>query len=77
MGFSDHVDGDGERSADDLQGFMLSSGEEFDAKYAERMLKAAIGGSTANPEELEDYKRTPKSKWANAPMCFCSRKRLH
>jgi Ca2+-binding EF-hand superfamily protein len=62
------VDGDGLISADDLQCFMLSLGEDFDAKYAERMLKAATGGQSARPVALEDYKRTLKSKWANAPQ---------
>lgn len=59
-------DGDGLISAEDLQYFMQSLGEDFDKKYAERMLKAATGDKDT-PVDFEHYKATLRSKWANAP----------
>jgi calmodulin len=65
------VDGDGSISAEDLQCFMQSLGEDFDLKYAERMLKAATAYRNPGPGQvnvtLEDYKQTLRGKWANAP----------
>lgn len=58
-------DGDGLISAEDLQYFMQSLGEEFDIKYAERMLKAATGDKNTSVT-YEQYKNTLRSKWATA-----------
>ena len=57
------IDGDGVISATDLQCFMQSLGEDFDIKYAERMLKAATGSKTT-PVTLEKYKETLQNKYA-------------
>lgn len=59
------VDGDGFISKDDLQCFMQSLGEDFETKYAERMIKAAhlayneqqaikAGKPAPNPDDLQD-----------------------
>lgn len=58
------VDGDGYISATDLQCFMQSLGEDFDIKYAERMLKAATGDKQT-PVDFEHYKNTLHNKWAD------------
>lgn len=58
-------DGDGVISAEDLQYFMQSLGEDFDVKYAERMLKAATGDKKT-PVTFEQYKKTLQSKWATS-----------
>lgn len=65
------IDGDGFISPQDLQCFMQSLGEDFDMKYAERMLKYAKGMSkedgSIDPEQLkidlETYKKQLDSYW--------------
>ncbi|KAH0785077.1 calmodulin-like protein 4 [Histomonas meleagridis] len=59
------IDGDGLISAEDIQCFMQSIGEDFDRKYAERMLKAATG-SKETPVDLERYRLVLKSRWGKA-----------
>lgn len=59
------VDGDGVISAEDLQCFMQSIGEDFELKYAIRMIKAATGSDDPNATvNLETYKATLHSRWA-------------
>ena len=59
------VDGDGYISAEDLQCFMQSIGEDFDLKYAIRMIKAATGSEDPTSKvNLEQYKATLHSRWA-------------
>jgi Ca2+-binding EF-hand superfamily protein len=60
------VNGDGFISAEDLQCFMQSLGEDFDGKYAQRMIKAATKSQDDSAMvTLEQYKATLKGKWAN------------
>lgn len=61
------VDGDGKISATDLQCFMQSLGEDFDIKYAERMLKAATGDKQT-AVDFQHYKDTLHNKWAEPPQ---------
>lgn len=58
------VDGDGLISVEDIQCFMQSIGEDFERKYAERMIKAATKDKDT-PVDLEHYKEMLKSRWAN------------
>ena len=61
------IDGDGLISPEDLQCFMQSLGEDFDIKYAERMLRYAVGKDKSSTERvcinLETYKNQLSSYW--------------
>ena len=59
------IDGDNVISAEDIMGFMQSIGEDFDLKYAERMLKAATGDKQTGVT-LDRYRLVLKSRWGKA-----------
>ena len=63
------IDGDQRISPEDLQCFMQSLGEDFDIKYAERMLRYAAGLDKNSTErvsiDLETYKKQLNSFWVN------------
>ena len=61
------IDGDQKISPEDLQCFMQSLGEDFDIKYAERMLRYAAGVDKNSNErvciDLETYKKQLDNYW--------------